>query len=468
VSGAAGDQPLPPLRVAAALVVIALTPFPAALWASASLGPRGVEYATVVFPVDVAIAVLLAAALPSLARSLRRGRGLTGGRVLAGTVGILTVALCAHPSLRGAHLVWELAGAAALASVLAESVGSAWGRLLIGTTGAVALLETAWSLAQGVLGRRVGLQGLGEHWYPFNAVAGTRAPMGSMTHCYVLAGLALVAFGLLALQAANEERPLPWLVTAAIAVAPAGYTYSRAAALGVVLAAAALVAGVLGDRGHRRAALGALLALAIGVGVPAAATIHGWRSRASETTASTDANDLTSGRMALMRQAAELTSSHPVTGVGPGRYLTVLNRSGELDPLEAHFKPVHDVVLLGAAEGGVLAGLALALLLGVLGWRALRAGPLTAAAYLAFLPYWVLDYFPYDAMQGVVLAGLWVGALDGFAGARARRHAGPPRTAVGPQRPGGRGGVGGPGGLGGLGGLAGPLAHPPHAPIPRG
>jgi O-antigen ligase len=114
-----------------------------------------------------------------------------------------------------------------------------------------------------------------------------------------------------------------------------------------------------------------------------------------------------------------LITHHPVLGVGPGRYILALAQQAkvETDRTVGVFKPVHNLPLLAAAEGGILAGLAMVAFLLVLGWRALRTGLPTLAVYLALLPFLMLDHFAYTLPQGLVVLGFWVGFLDGWADA---------------------------------------------------
>jgi hypothetical protein len=42
---------------------------------------------------------------------------------------------------------------------------------------------------------------------------------------------------------------------------------------------------------------------------------------------------------------------------------------------------------------------------------AARAGPLTLAVYVSYLPFVLLDRFPYDGAQGLALTGVWFGAM---------------------------------------------------------
>ena len=178
------------------------------------------------------------------------------------------------------------------------------------------------------------------------------------------------------------------------------------------------------------ASIGPLLAVALGAGVPALCAVHGWWARADQTAAARTADQLTTERAHLVHEALDLVGRHPLVGVGPGQYIPALAARYPHEPDAAlnRLTPVHTVALLAAAEGGVAVGIVVSALLVVLGWRALRAGAVPAAVYLLFLPWWLLDHFPWTATQGVLMAAVWIGALE----AAADRRGQPLTTIAGP------------------------------------
>jgi hypothetical protein len=111
--------------------------------------------------------------------------------------------------------------------------------------------------------------------------------------------------------------------------------------------------------------------------------------------------------------------------VGPGRYVIALREKyhREPNPHVGVFKPVHNLPMLLAAEGGFPAGAATTVLLLVVGWQALRSGRQPLALYVAYLPFTLLDHFPYSFPQGLILTGLWLGGLDLLARRRAPANA---------------------------------------------
>jgi len=200
------DESAPPPRLGAAMVVLALTPFPLVVWSTHGLR-AGYDLETVVFPVDLGLALLLVAAGGATVRRMRRRGGPAGARLLGLLTTVLGLAWLAHPSGRGAHLLLELAGVTALAAVIEELWPGRFGDALPLAVGALAGLETVWSAAQLATGHALGLSVLGEHTDPFQSVGGGLAPFGSLVHCYLLAGLALVATGVLVARAVASARP---------------------------------------------------------------------------------------------------------------------------------------------------------------------------------------------------------------------------------------------------------------------
>jgi O-Antigen ligase len=412
------DRPSPISgQVLVVAFVLLLMPFPVIVRDLSRNSFDSYDYVTILFPVDLAMIALLVVVARSAAADLKARRveiGWAGWTVVAG---LMTVALAAHPSGRGLHNVIELYGTAAIAYTLARADRADERSAIVGTIGAVAVLETLWAVAQRVRGAPLGLFKLGESHDPFYRDFGSPAPQGSMVHIYVLAGLALVAGSLLAWTALEARRPVPWAIAAAVAIMPIGFTYSRAGALSLVLLVGAVALAGHGSSRHRAVAVAA--ALAAGAVLPALIWSGGWTARAHQTTAARSSEALTTERGHLISQATALIRHDPLTGVGPGLYIIALRaRSVPASDRTTLFKPVHNVPLLLAAEGGVFTGLVVIGLLLALGWRAVRTGALAVAIYLAYLPFFLLDHFAYSFPQGMVLTGLWLGGLDAISRSR--------------------------------------------------
>ncbi|MFI5042526.1 MAG: O-antigen ligase family protein [Acidimicrobiales bacterium] len=414
VPGDASVPSSPPVRVLLAALTIVLMAFPLVLRGFGD--PKlSFDYVTIIFPVDIALALLLlTGAVPVARRILARTAG-PGTTLWALLALVMSLAWVFHPSTRGVHTVFELWGTAVLAGTLAEALATGFADLVFGTIAAVAVLESAWATVQLVTGASLGLQALGEDVDPFlRFSSAAAAPMGSTVHIYVLAGFALVAAGALAWRATTSARPLGWLIAAGLAVMPVGFTYSRAGLAGFILLVAGFAIEALRRRAGGRRAAAAVLALCLGAGVPAAVWSAGWTNRADQTTSARNGAQLTTERTRLIHEAAAQISAHPATGVGPGRYVIALKDryKVETDPVVKIFKPVHNLVLLAGAEGGILALIVMATLFVALAWRSLAAGPIAAGIYLAYLPFCMLDHFPYSFPQGLVVTAIWLGVLD--------------------------------------------------------
>jgi O-antigen ligase len=354
--------------------------------------PHQYDFHALLFPTDLAIiAVVLVAArqrrLPRLAA------------VAAVVLATLAFAFVFHPSLRGATTLLRWTGVVALATLVER-------RIVIALTGGFAVVQSVIAIAQKLAGGTIGLGALGESHFSFVKVGSALATSGTLIHPYLLAGLSLFGAAVLAAAArAYPDRRRELLAAAAVAVAPVGFTYSRAAIVGLVLVLACVAVARFPA---------AVLVLGLAAAVPAVIWSDGWVTRTQATTSTSTATGggLDTGRGTLIRQSLDVLRDHPLTGVGPGRYVTVL-RDRHVDPAPTGgvLKPVHNLPLLAAAEGGVAAGIAMLLLFAAAGWTAWRAGPLGMAVFVAFLPFCFLDHFPYTFPQGEVMLGLWLAAI---------------------------------------------------------
>jgi hypothetical protein len=191
-----------------------------------------------------------------------------------------------------------------------------------------------------------------------------------------------------------------------IGIVPVGLTYSRTGAVGLLAVCAALAIGI---RARPRAHVLAIALLLAGAGIPALTTLSGWTARA-ETLEVASAS--LSERGIFAAQGLALLAGAPVTGIGPGRSVIALREAAAARPGSIVLaEPVHNVPLLAAVEGGPLAGILATALLGCIAWRA-RARPAAIAVLVGFLPFVLLDHYPYTYAQGLVLFGIWLGSLS--------------------------------------------------------
>lgn len=339
-----------------------------------------------------------------IARTLTRRVSLPSSVWLAGAaVAWMAISLAVHFGPLGTQLVARQIAMVAIASVVAAIARPAERLIVAGGAAAAAIVQGALAGAQILSGHPLGLPQLGEFADELLRVGASVAPRGTMYHPYLLAGLALVGAGTCVLAAFASRRPAPWLVAAAIAIAPVGVTYSRTAALGLALACACLAPGALrGSMRHRAA----ILALVLGAGIPAALAPDGWGARVELSV--TRVPD----RPTLIGQALRITAAEPILGVGPGGYDKALEDLRARDPgAVAVLQEPHIVPVLLAAEGGVVAGVAFLVAVLLLLREAWRAGPETLAAYALFAPFLFLEHYPYTHAQGAVILGTWFGVV---------------------------------------------------------
>ncbi len=352
----------------------------------------------------LALALIGAGDLRAALRSWRRHACALGG-LLVGAA--MVPAALIHPSDRGAAALLRWAGAVALALALGSARPDGR-RLVLGAVGAVVLAHVAVALAQRGAGGTVGLGALGEP--SAYEIGGRYASSGLTVHPYVLAAWCAVAGTvLLALvQRRNGTGGLARLAGIA-AFAGIGLTMSRAGAVAAVLALGALglSAGWARDRSSVTSALAATATLTLG----AVVNLSGWLSRAGQATDSLDG--ISSGRGALLHQAWALLSDNLLTGVGTGRYVLALSERPELVALSTQSpRPVHLTPFLLVVEGGLLVVPALVLLAVAIGAACWRGGLAAMAVTLAMVPFLALDHLAWSYPQGIVLTGLWLGALD--------------------------------------------------------
>ncbi len=349
---------------------------------------------------DVAAAVLLAFAIPAVARRIAERRiDALGTTALAfGAIALLSFAL--HPSPQGAQTLFRLASAVAIAIAILDVQGARERRLLLFAVAITAVTQTLLAIAQVAVGDLLVAY---EHPPVIKAGPFIR-PAGSLPNGFVLAGYALVTSALLAAPAIASGAGAVRSVLVALAAAPVGLSFSRAAALGAALAAAPLAPGALRGARAQRIVLAAFL---IGVGLPALVTREGWLARSDEYPALASADR----RLELIVQTLPLLARDPLLGIGPGNTVAELRERKAREPGSVDLiQPPHDVPYLIALETGIPGGLVASALLVLIGLRAWRLGPERMMAFLALLPYLALDNYPWTAATGLPLLGLWAGA----------------------------------------------------------
>ena len=386
---------LRPLMVISIAVTAFVFVFPTVL---ADFGPGPLFfYRLLLFPADITLALsAILSGIVALGQRVRPGSGTT---LLGIFTACLALAWVVHPSPQGVQIVVRLAGATGLA--LGISMLRRDERVLVVATLAVATaLQLGLAVAQLIACRPLGLPSFGEVADPLLVYVGVCAPRGTMHGQYLLAGLGLIATLLLVRESLSARRPLLWIAGAALSVIAVSLTLSRAAALAVGLS---LVALMLGSRERRRDLTIAASAVGGVALIAALGVLPGWAFKAS-TGLSPE------GREILVAESSVLIPQSPIIGIGPGRTVIVLLQQDPGHPYY-YYQPAHGLPLVATVEGGVIAGAASVLLLVALAWRA-RSDVRALALYFAFLPVLLTDQYPYDYLQGAVMFGIWVGALD--------------------------------------------------------
>jgi hypothetical protein len=401
-------EPVSPAVLLLVLVLV-LMPFPRIL-VKFTPGSLSYDFQAILFPSDLPLAVLTIAMIPVAVRRIReRSFGVVAWLALALTAW-MAVAYAFHPSGRGVADVLRLLGVVAMIVAFLELRTRPERGIVLTAIAGVALFETAVSVLQIATRAPVGLNALGESTNPLWAFGSTTAPQGTMVHPYVLAGLALVA-GVTLAVAMTRGWNWAFAIATAAAIAPVGFTYGRAAVLGLAIAIVCLATGLFADR---RRYLPAVLALCIGVAVPAVIWNKGWVERTQQSVRARNESSLTTDRGWLIHEADGLIVDHPGVGVGPGRYVIALQEKFGQEPNKTVgiFKPVHNLPLLAATEGGIPAGLLMTALLIAAGWRGWVAGRTGLALWSVLIPFVLLDHFAYSFPMGLIIFGMWLGAIE--------------------------------------------------------
>ena len=394
------------LRGGLLLLAVVLLPFNVEIQLAEYGGFSDLQHRVSIFLFDIPLVLLtLASVVPLL--KVRPGALRPALMLGAALVALTAIALLVHPSARGLQMTLRLVVNLIVPAATWAALPRGWQRGLAAGLIGSAILQTAIGIGQVVKGETLGLTFLGENppLLPFGDALGAK---GTFVHPYMLAGFALIACAA-AVVAYLDLRERAWLVALALAAVPIGLTYSRMSAVAVFAIAVVLVAARF--RKELRT-LPALAALLLGLGVPALATFDAWRGKAEPVPAETGLDAVTNYRGTFTDQALDLIAEEPAVGVGPGLYVLALEERQIVASGEEVF-PVHNVPLLVAAESGIPAGVVVTAALLALGLVAVRSGTGATVVYLAYLPFLLLDHFPYDNFQGLTMSGVWVGMILG-------------------------------------------------------
>lgn len=396
-------------------LLVLLLPFTLPIYIVLDPADRPDQNSMVFYPVDIGLALIVGLALPVFARSVRRW-------TLSRFVALMVLFTCLnavsatiHGGVAGVQFTLRLAAVSLLLHVVIELRVRVLSGVVLYACVVVGVEQSLLAAAQSATGGPLGLVflGLGDSAsVTMPTVGGLAWPRGTLWYPYMLSGFSVLLTTLVLARTISRRRGRAWLFVATSAVAvPIGLTYSRTALLSLMTILVVLLVSKL--PWATRAAGAA--AVSLGASTSALLTLDGWIARGEETVANTatagglSADGLSTGRITFIREAWHLIQASPVFGVGPGKYMEALLKADIASP-ELRY-PVHNVPLLAATESGILAGFVLSAFLTVLGAAALRRGAATLVIYGGLMPFLLLDVIPYRTPQGIVMFGLWAGAI---------------------------------------------------------
>jgi O-Antigen ligase len=399
--------PLELTRRALLSAVIFLVPFlSSTLWQGAIVLDEGPDSAVpwihrvvlFFYPLDLLWIALAVLTVP-VAVSIVRARAFTWA-VIATTVFAAAGALswAFHPSPQGAALVVRWIGLIAIAVVASQLDKKAF-RIHV----AAPLLATA--VIQVVIA-------LWQHPGPgAEGVTGTGQPVayGSAGNSFVVAFVLLLALTVAIAIAPRHRGRWLWIGGAALCSAGIATSGSRTAFIALLLITIVYAIAAFSDRARYlpAAAASAIPFLAVAAAIP-----ETWLPRLEQSLGRT--NNITSGRIGVMRDAASIAADHPQIGVGPGREAFVAE-----EVLRYRYDkivwPVHSVPFLAAAELGITMGVAYVAYLLALAWRAIKTSADAIAVFVAVGAWMPLDVHAYLHPTAIVMAAVWVVTLDQLA-----------------------------------------------------
>ncbi len=224
---------------------------------------------------------------------------------------------------------------------------------------------------------------------------------GPLPHPNMLGGFAAVGlFAAFRLTAASRREVLLKYGGLAVAGSVLALSFSRAAAIGTLLAAAWLAFRL------RRRALPALTAAAAGILLTVLPFAPSFLARADAGNRLEQAS--VNERVSQLKEWSTVFLQNPVTGVGPGNYTAVLVMRDATVPAWAS-QPVHNALLLLLAEVGFLGFFAFLSVVGPKAWLAWEnadgEGKTWGLAFaLVLLPVMCFDHYLWSLWPGMSLA----------------------------------------------------------------
>ena len=249
--------------------------------------------------------------------------------------------------------------------------------------------------------------GLGRLWQLSDGTSGLTSAYGTTLHPYFLGFLLTVGVSIL-LASYNTVAPR-WTmgIPAGLGMFGVALTYGRMAAVAVVLIGGTYLVAAIARRSRDYGFKAMIVTIPFTIGV--AMTSEPWFARLGKTTGSGSIDRASSGRIELMEIATEMIRARPWFGYGMRQWVTGL---ADVRDTWTTSYAVHNIPLLVGAEMGIAAMISVVVWYGVLFWRAIRTSAGAIAIFLSAIPVLMLDKMTLDATSMMIVAVLWIAALD--------------------------------------------------------
>ncbi len=357
-------------------------------------------------PFDVALSALVIVWLREVAPKARadpRPRASAGVVIASAFVAVFAISLAVHPSWRGIEYAVRLFACVALVDVIRRLSTRNLRKMCVALT-VCGVAEAILAMAQVVAGHGFSLYPI-DHAGPLFAFGATHAGRGGLSHPYHLTVFLLLA-AYAALVAGRADRPFNlrlWMAALALIGAGLAVTFSRAMLLALIPAAVVWCFSRRDKADYTtRLLVGSLL---FGLAATTILFSSGWSTRAQQSAGS----GADRGRVTLARHGLELATEHPLTGVGPARYVLALAEPG---PPDGELLPSHNLLVQAAAELGVFGACVVAAACLWYAKRIARRGVLVLGGAWLLVPFVMLDSYAYVFPTGIALSAIWLGLLE--------------------------------------------------------
>jgi hypothetical protein len=364
---------------------------------SGSLDPYR-HWVLLLIPLDILWAMFTLLSIPVLMRAWK-DREITWGMWSTALVAVfMTLAFAVNPSALGLSLTLHMAAAFAVISVIVRFDRPMFRRAVAAPLLATATIQAVLALSEVFLFPGSGIES--GPWFTGG---------GTLYHPYVLSGILLVSVAIAGAVVPQGRFRFIWLTGIAVSAAAIPAGFSRSAALALIIMILAYIWGLVRHRDRYVAPALATIIPTIGVGL---VLWRGWLAVLFKNVRPGGLDNISSGRMALIRQSIGLVQDYPLTGVGPGRYLDILAVQHPGSMGSQGFSIVHTVPLAMAAEAGIMLGIGYLAFLAAVGIRAVRTSPAAVVVYGSLITFIIFDKFTYSNTNGILLAAVWLAALD--------------------------------------------------------